>query len=178
MGECGASDRALGLLAMRPSAPLALLTAGLLGGCKSIPVLAGLAAGAAAGGASSNPAVGFAVGVAVSAAGSYAVDWVGRTRQHAEQQAITDAAAPMKVGGKAPWRIRHTIPIGNEHGDVLVVRQFETPLAICKELVFSVVEGDPPKTKRFWYDTTICRDPSGWEWATAEPAVSRWGFLQ
>ena len=71
VGECGAGDRALGLLAMRPSAPLALLAAGLLGGCKSIPVLAGIAAGAAAGGASSNPAVGFAVGVAVSATGSY-----------------------------------------------------------------------------------------------------------
>jgi len=37
---------------VRLSAPLALLTAGLLGGCKSIPVLAGIAAGAAAGGAS------------------------------------------------------------------------------------------------------------------------------
>jgi hypothetical protein len=178
VGECGAGDRALGLLAVRLSAPLAVLAAGLLGGCKSIPVLAGIAAGAAAGGASSNPAVGFAVGVAVSAGGSYVVDWVGRTRQHAEQQAIADVAAPMKVGRKAPWRIRHTIPIGDEHGHVWVVREFATPLAICKEVVFSVVEGDSPTSKRSWYDTTICRDPSGWEWAAAEPAVPRWGFLQ
>ena len=157
---------------------MALLATGLIGGCKSIAVLAGIAAGAAAGGSTSNPAVGFAVGVAVSAGSSYVVDWVGRTRQHAEQQAIADAAATMKVSHKAPWRIRHIIPIGNEHGDVWVVREFDTPLATCKELVFSVVGGDQPTSKRSWYDTTISRDPRDWEWAGAEPAVPRWGFLQ
>jgi hypothetical protein len=163
---------------MRPSSPLALLAAGLLGGCKSVPVLVGIAAGAAAGGSSSNPAIGFAAGVAVSAAGSYVVDWVGRTRQHAEQQAIADAAATIAVGREALWRIRHVIPIGNEHGCVWVVREFDTPLATCKELVFSVVEGHEPTSKRSWYDTTICRDPLRWEWAAGEPAVPRWGFLQ
>ena len=157
--------------------PLILL-AGLLGGCKSIPEIAGIAAGAAAGGSSGNPAVGFAVGVGVDAAATYAVNWIGRTRQHAEQQAIADAAANTIVGGAAPWRIRHTIPIGNEHGDLRVVREFTTRLAVCREVVFSVVDGDKPNSARSWYDTTICRDPKRWEWALAESAVPRWGFLQ
>jgi hypothetical protein len=155
-----------------------LLAAGLLGGCKSIPEIAGIVAGAAAGGSSSNPAVGFAVGVGVDAGATYVVDWIGRTRQHAEQQAIADAAADTIVGGETPWRIRHTIPIGNEHGDLRVVREFTTPLATCKEIVFSVVDGDKPDSKRAWYDTTLCREPRRWRWAAAEPAVPRWGFLQ
>ena len=157
---------------------LLLTAASLLSGCKSVPEIAGIVAGAAAGGSSGNPAVGFAVGVGVDAAGTYAVQWIGRTRQHAEQQAIADAAANTIVGGAAPWRIRHTIPIDNEHGDLRVVREFATPLAICKEIVFSVVDGDKPMSKRSWFDTTICRDPRRWEWAAAEPAVPRWGFLQ
>ena len=164
---------------MRRTAPLAILAAAsLLSGCKAIPPIAGIAAGAVAGGSSGNAAVGFAVGVGVDAAATYAVNWVGRTRQHAEQQAIADAAANTIVGGEAPWRIRHTIPIDNEHGDLQVVREFTTPLATCKEIVFSVVDGDEPDSKRSWYDTTLCRDPHRWEWALAEPAVPRWGFLQ
>jgi hypothetical protein len=63
-----------------------------------------------------------AVGVSVSATSTYVVDWVGRTREHAEQQAIANVAGPMTVGRKAPWRTRDTVPIGNEHGDVCGAR--------------------------------------------------------
>ena len=178
MGDGGARDRTLGLAAMRLSPLVLLMGAGLLGGCKTIPEIAGVVSGAVAGGSTGNPAVGFAVGVGVDAAATYAVDWVGRSRQHAEQQAIADAAANTIVGGEAPWRIRHTISIGNEHGDLQVVREFTTSLATCKEIVFSVVDGDKTDSKRSWYDTTLCRDPHRWEWALAEPAVPRWGFLQ
>jgi hypothetical protein len=28
------------------------------------------------------------------------------------------------------------------------------------------------------YIATTCHQADGWKWATAEPAVARWGFLQ
>jgi hypothetical protein len=95
----------------------------LLMGCKAAPDIAAVISGAAAGGATGNPAIGFAVGVAVDAAGSAAVRYVGRSRQQAEQDAIAEAAGELRLGGAAPWRVEHDIPIGNEHGELRVVRQ-------------------------------------------------------
>jgi hypothetical protein len=131
-----------------------------------------------AGGATGNPAVGFAVGVAVDAAASAAVRYVGRSRQQAEQDAIAQAAGELRLGEAAPWRIEHDIPIGNEHGELHVVRQIESPLAPCKEIVFSVDDGAGPDATRSWYTASICRQADRWKWASAEPAVERWGFLQ
>jgi hypothetical protein len=154
----------------------ALLLAVLaLAGCSSSTDLAGLISGAAAGTATGSPAVGYAVGVGVAALGDEAVKWYGRSRQHAEQEAIATVAGALSEGEAAPWHIRHTIPYGNENGMVRVVGTVVNPLADCREIVFSVL--DPPAPPA-WYATTICRKAARWTWAEAEPAVERWGFLQ
>jgi len=168
-GRAGSNRRVpLGLLCLLP----------LLMGCKAAPDIAAVISGAAAGGATGNPAIGFAVGVAVDAAGSAAVRYVGRSRQQAEQDAIAEAAGELRLGGAAPWRVEHDIPIGNEHGELRVVRQIGSPLAACKEIVFSVDDGAGPDATRSWYTASICRQADRWKWASAEPAVERWGFLQ
>jgi hypothetical protein len=56
--------------------------------------------------------------------------------------AIAGEIATMKPGERRPWKIEHDIPIGNEHGEVTVTRAFTTRLAPCKELAFSVEEGN------------------------------------
>jgi hypothetical protein len=158
---------------MRAAVGLVALT--LLGGCREAAELTALATGGAAGAATASPAVGFAVALGVQVAADEAYKRIGRGRQHAEQDAIAQAAAALPEGGTAPWRVRHTIPIGNESGEVQVVRLIANPLAECREIVFSVA--DPPRPPA-WYATNICRDAHGWQWALAEPAVRRWGFLQ
>jgi hypothetical protein len=160
---------------MRPIVA-ALLLLVLLGGCQSMSELAGFATGGAAGVATASPAVGYAVGLGTAVAADALFKWVGRTRAHAEQDAIATAAADLPEGGAAPWHIRHTIPIGNEGGEVRVVREIDSSLARCREIVFSVA--DRPPAAPAWYASSICRAPEGWRWALAEPAVDRWGFLQ
>ena len=151
---------------------LALL---LLGGCNAVPQITGIVAGAVSGGATGNPAVGFGVGVATVAVTDYALKRVSRSWHQGEQDAIAAAAGALPAGGQAPWRIVHSLPIGNEHGDLAVVRLIDSKLATCKQVVFSVVDGDAPPA---WYAADICQHGEGWKWATAEPAVERWGFLQ
>ena len=84
----------------------------------------------------------------------------------------------MTEGDRRPWNIRHDIPIGNEHGEVEVTRVIATPIALCKELVFSVDSGSGDELKRAWYSTQACQNGQQWKWALAEPAVERWGSLQ
>lgn len=147
-----------------------------LAGCHSGAQLTGLVAGGVAGGATANPAIGYAVGIGTAAAADYTLAYVGRTRQHAEQQIIAAAAGPLAEGAQADWHIRHDIPIGNEGGRVMVVRTIESSLALCREIAFSIHD-DPPAPEA-WFTTTICRNGDQWDWAQAEPAVERWGFLQ
>jgi hypothetical protein len=173
MGLRRTGDPALGLAAVRRIAPLVLLLA--LGGCSSISGIIGVVVGAAAGGASANPAVGFGVGVGTAALSDYAIKTVTRSWHAGEQDAIAATAGPLAPGVTAPWRVRHSLPIGNEHGELRVVRDIPNPLAPCKEILFSVEEdGETPA----WYDTSMCLDGQHWKWAAAEPAVERWGFLQ
>lgn len=179
MGLGRARDRALGLAAVRHGrCAVAVACCLLLGGCNSMSALIGIGAGAVAGGASANPAVGFAVGVGVAAASDYGIRYYGRTRQGAEQDAIAAAAGGLPPGGSATWQIRHTIPYGDEAGTLKVLRDIPNPLASCKEVVFSVVDGEGKDRTRAWYDADICRQGTQWKWASAEPAVARWGFLQ
>ena len=147
-----------------------------LAGCSSVGDIIGIAAGGAAGGATANPAVGYAVGVGTAAAADVAVNYFNRVRQRAEQDAIAAVAGPLPPGEVAPWRIRHDIPIGNEHGEVQVVREVASPLATCREIAFSVLD-DPP-TPPAYFTTSICANGPKWKWAEAEPAVERWGYLQ
>jgi hypothetical protein len=150
----------------------------LLAGCNTVPEITGLVTGGAAGAATASPAVGFLVGVAVDAAASASLTYVTRTWHGAEQDAIARAAADVPEGGQVPWQIRHPLPIGNEHGQLRVVRVIDSPLAQCKEIVFSVDEGEGEKLKREWFVTTLCQQDQTWKWAAAEPAVERWGYLQ
>ncbi len=153
----------------------ALLLAALsLQACNAIPDIAGVVAGAGAGSGSANPAVGIAVGIAVRSGVRVLTDYFDRKRATAEQDAIAEAAGSAPIGQARAWEIRHTIPIGNEHGNLEPVREFTTPLATCREIVFTVVDGDDKDI----LTTTLCRHPDGWRWAAAEPAVDRWGFLQ
>lgn len=150
----------------------------LLGGCKAIPQVTAAVTGGAAGAATASPAVGFAVGVATDAAANYAVRWYGRVRQGAEQDVIAQLAGGLPLHDKADWEIHHFIPLGNEHGELRVVRETATPLATCRHVIFSVDTGSKAKPQPSWYATDICRGPKEWQWAAAEPAVARWGYLQ
>ncbi len=167
---------------MRPAGPRAgavLLAVGLLlGGCKDFGTIAGVASGSASAAATGNPAVGIAVGIGIGAAGNFLVRYISRVRAGAEQDVIATTAGGLPVGGSAPWAIHHTIPIGNEHGELRVIDLITTPIAVCKAVIFSVADGTGRKAPRHWYQIDVCRDPQGWKWASAEPAVMRWGFLQ
>jgi hypothetical protein len=149
-----------------------------LGGCQLAGDLAGAAAGGATAAASANPAVGLVVGVAVNSGIDATTDYIVRVRQRAEQEAIAAQVATMDVGDSRPWKIEHTIPIGDEHGEVRVSRMIATPLALCAELVFSVESGGGETLKRRWYSTQVCRNGQRWKWSLAEPATERWGSLQ
>jgi hypothetical protein len=157
--------------------PLILLLP-LLGGCQLMGEIVGAGAGGAAAGATANPAIGIAVGVGVNAGIDAAVAYVGRKWQQAEQDAIAADVAELRPGEQRPWEVRHIVPVGNEHGEVAVVRDIATPLTLCKELVFSVDTGKGMSLTRHWYMTDACRDGARWKWALAEPATERWGALQ
>lgn len=160
----------------RPIAALAILA--LVPGCKAVGQIAGVAAGLATGAATSNPAAGFAVGVATNAGVDELVKWFGRSRQGAEQDEIAAIAGGLNVGESHAWRIRHTIPFGNEHGELRVARVIANPLTTCKEIIFSVDEGSARAPERQFFTTAVCWQGSRWKWAAAEPAVQRWGYLQ
>jgi hypothetical protein len=175
MGVGGTGDRAMGCVAVT-RLPMAVVV--LLAGCNSTSQVAAVVTGGAAGAATASPAVGFAVGVAVDAGANYVLRYYGRTRQGAEQDAIAQVAGDLPVGTEAAWKIEHTIPIGNEHGRLRITRTIDSPLATCKEVVFSVENGTQPSARRDWYITDICKTAGDWKWAAAEPAVQRWGVLQ
>jgi hypothetical protein len=90
-------------------------------------------------------------------------------------------AGAMSPGEIRQWQVRHFIPYGNNQGELQVTRVIDTPLASCKEVMFSVIErkaaspaGDVPRS---WFSTSVCRQDQAWKWAIAEPAVARWGSM-
>jgi hypothetical protein len=149
-----------------------LLAATTLGGCSLGPAAAGVAAGGTAAAISANPVVGYAVGLGVRAGANELLKYYVRVRQTAEQDAIANAAGEAPLGSSRRWEIRHTIPIGNARGSLAVVAEIPNPLARCREVMFSTDGGDSP------FITQVCHDRHRWHWATAEPAVDRWGTLQ
>ena len=178
MGIRGTRDRSVGFVAVTVHQFVAVLAMGALAGCNSASQLTGLVVGGIAGGATANPAIGYAVGIGTDAATNAGLKWFGRSRQGAEQDAIAQAAGELPVGGSTNWKIEHTIPFGNEHGQLKVTRSIDSPLAACKEIVFSVDESSKKESKINWYVTDICKSVDSWKWASAEPAVERWGYLQ
>jgi hypothetical protein len=152
--------------------------AALLGGCKSIGGFTGAAAGVATGAVSTNPAVGIAVGIAVKAATDETVNYVLRRMHGDEQDEIAGIVGTLGPDEQKAWEVKHSIPYGNEHGEVRVTRVFATPLANCKEFAFSVIDGKDTDAKASWYFASACQQGAAWKWAVAEPAVDRWGSLQ
>jgi hypothetical protein len=147
-------------------------------GCASIGAASGAAAAAATGIVTANPAVGIGVGIAVQAATDEAVNRFMKNMHADQQQMIAETAGRLPVGGMDLWRVKHQLPVENGHGQVRVTRAFSSALALCKEFVFSVQDGDAANAPEQWYTASTCRDADGWKWASAEPAVERWGTLQ
>jgi hypothetical protein len=158
-----------------------LAAAAMLAGCSTVGGLAGTVAGITTGSFTSNPAIGIAVSVSVKALTDAQVKKLLRSLQQDEQDEIAALAGAMALGEIRQWQVRHVIPYGNNQGDMQVTRVIDTPLASCREVMFTVVErkavapsGDVP---RAWFAANVCRQDSGWKWAIAEPAVERWGSL-
>lgn len=154
----------------------AVLAAALVAGCESGGDISGAATGTATAIATGNPALGAAVGLGTRALVNAGIRFAGRRWQRTEQEAIAAAAGPLAVGEIRPWRAREDLPVGGARGEVRVVRASETPLATCKEVLFSVTEGEGGQVR--WYVTSVCREEGVWRWAAAEPAIGRWGSLQ
>lgn len=154
------------------AAPLLLVP--LLAGCSTVSAVTALAVGGGAGAATGNPAVGYAAGLGTQVGLDALGNWYDRAHARGEQDAIAEAAGAAPEGVAEPWAVHHTIPIGNQHGQFMVVREIATPLATCREVVFRVESGK----RAHPFTTTICRRAQGWRWAQAEPAVARWGYLQ
>lgn len=168
--------RALGRATVSRAAWLALPL--VLAGCSSIGAVSGAVVGVATGSVTTNPLVGYAAGVGTKAAVDELVRYVSRKRQQGEQDQIAGKVGTLAVGQSAPWKIEHDIPLGNEHGDVTVVGDMPNALAPCKQVAFTVIDGDAADAPRGRFITTACRDEGGWKWAQAEPATERWGYLQ
>lgn len=189
MGVGGTGDAALGLAAMtvlfdgpfsmRLGCIAALAAACVtMSGCASIGAATGALAGVATGAVTTNPAIGFGVGIAVQAATDEAVKRVTKSLHQDQQVMIAVTAGVSQVGETRPWKVKHTLPVENGYGEVRVLREFGNALASCKEFAFSVVDGDDAKAPAEWFIATACQQPEGWKWASAEPAVERWGNLQ
>jgi hypothetical protein len=145
-----------------------------MAGCRSAGDAAGAVAGIASGAGSVNPVVGTAVALGTKAAVDALVLYIARSEQHAEQDAIAASAGALQPGQAATWQIHHVIPFSDEHGTLTVAGVVDNPLAICKEVVFTVQAG----RQQAHYVTTECLNDHTWRWASAEPATARWGFLQ
>ncbi|APA85445.1 hypothetical protein BJG93_08685 [Paraburkholderia sprentiae WSM5005] len=150
----------------------------LASGCSSIGAASGAAAGVASGIVTSNPAVALGVGVAVQAATDEAVARYMRSMHKDQQDLMAALVGTMPVGETKPWSVKHMLPIENGHGQVRVTRAVSSALALCKDFVFSVQDGDGPNAPERWFTASACQQDKGWKWATAEPAVARWGNLQ
>lgn len=152
----------------------------VLAGCSSIGGVAGAVAGITSGVATSNPAVGIAVSIGVKAATDAGIKHVTLKLQKEEQDLIATIAGNLPLGEIRPWRMQRSIPYGNEHGELQVTRQLDTPLAQCRDVAFSVAvdKAPPDQPLATWYTTSICLQLNGWQLAAAEPAVPRWGALQ
>ncbi len=149
----------------------------VLSGCKSIGAVSGAAVGIATGAGTTNPLVGYVAAVSTQAAVDALVDYIARKRQQGEQDEIAALVGRLAIGETAAWKIEHDIPIDNEHGELTVAGVIENALAPCREVVFSVIDGETADAPRGVFVTTACSQAGVWKWAQAEPSAYRWGFL-
>jgi len=184
MGVSGTGNGTLGCAAMRRrldamlAAGVMASSTGMMSGCASIGAVAGAVAAVSTGVVTSNPGIGIGVGIAVQAATDEAVKRVMKSLHGDQQMAIAAMAGELPVGETKPWRVKHALLVENGHGEVRVLREFDSALATCREFAFSVVDGEKPGAPADWFVASICKDQDGWKWASAEPAVERWGTLQ
>jgi len=164
---------------------LALLAAALpLCGCNSLVTegtadAAGVAGAGIAGAVTKNATVGAAIGLGVASAANAGLLYAERRVHRVEQDAIATVAGGLPVGGVAVWSVGNRQPLeAAEHGEVTVSRDLGGADFACKEIIFSVEDGNKDKPERQFFTTYICRDGAVWRWATAEPATARWGSLQ
>jgi hypothetical protein len=181
MGVGRACDGALGRSPVNVSAALRAAAlaacAFALGGCGAVGGFAGAVAAFATGIGTGNPIVGISVGIGVKAATDEGIKYVSRRKQHEIQNAVALAAADVGQGESARYEHPHFMGSAVDRGEVRVVRVIETPLATCKEILFSVEHaGEAPRVD--WFSTSACRNGDAWQWAAVEPAVERWGNLQ
>lgn len=157
-----------------------------LSGCNSLysegaSASAGVAGAAIAGKVTSNAAVASGIGLGALAAARAGVAYTQRVMHTYTQDMIAQAAGPLAVGAVAPWIAIHNVPLeDDEKGRVTVSRTISSGTLDCKEIVFSVdtpADKDKPAGSEF-YVAAVCRDGNAWKWASAEPAVARWGALQ
>src|SRR5436309_79665 len=85
--------------------------------------LAAVGAPGVSGSATGNPAVGIAVGIGVRAGVDEVRKYVVRHWHEGEQDAIANTAGSLPIGWKSTWEIRHSLPIGNERGELEPVRE-------------------------------------------------------
>ncbi|WP_313621208.1 hypothetical protein [Achromobacter sp.] len=161
--------RGLGLLALAASVGLAGCQSSSIGGAT------GAVVGTLSGAATANPVAGYAIGVSVQAAVDATVKYVLREWKNDQQNVMANAVGEQPIGEVRQWQIKRALPVGNERGSIQAVRDIDTPLAHCREVLFTVeLEGAAPA-----YASTICRRQDGqWKWAAAEPSVARWNGLQ
>jgi hypothetical protein len=171
MGDGRACGGALGGPAVNGLCIAMVGTIPLLG-CSLVSGAAGVVAGGTTAAATGNPVVGYAVGLGVRAGAEEIGKYVTRVRKDGEQDAIADAAGRAPVGETRRWEIRHTIPIGNTRGTLVVVDEIPNVLAFCRDVLFT------PDDDTSHFATPICFNHNQWHWAAAEPAVDRWGALQ
>jgi hypothetical protein len=164
-------------MSIRSSCCVGALLACFFSGCAAVSDIAGAGAGFAAGAVTANPAVAIAAGIGVRAATRETLKYVTRRRHEDEQDAIAAAVAELSVGETQPWALDRRVA-RDTHGEVRVLRAIETPLASCKEIAFSIIEGESESAPGTWFTTVACREGTRWRWAAAEPAVDRWGNLQ
>lgn len=167
-----------------------------LAGCGSVLTegtgdAAGIAGAGIAGAVTKNATVGAAIGLGVRSVANFGLQIEERAVHRVEQDRIAAAAGPLPEGTAGVWSVSHQVPIeADQHGELVVTRILAarptTGAAFtCKEIVFSVDRGkplDPGKPDsmqaRGFYTATVCLDGANWKWASAEPAVERWGSLQ
>ncbi|CCD35314.1 hypothetical protein BKIR_c1_2876 [Candidatus Paraburkholderia kirkii UZHbot1] len=143
-----------------------------------------IAGAAVANSVTSNAAVATDIGLGAVAAAKAGVQYTQRVIHTNTQDEIASAAGPLAVGPVAPWKVVHSVPIGDdEKGRVTVSRTISSGVLDCKEIVVFSVDRDatkdpPPPADSAFYVASVCRDGNKWKWASAEPATPRWGSLQ
>ncbi|MBV8590479.1 MAG: hypothetical protein JO212_10550 [Acetobacteraceae bacterium] len=168
------------LALLLPALALAGCTSGLTEGTRAVAGIAGSAVGRAI---TSDPAVTTGIGLGFLSGADAGVKYAERRVHGYEQERIAEAAGPLQPGAVGVWSVRHSIPMeANEHGLVVVSREFGAERFRCKEIVFSVEWAEYEQQRwvprRTFYTTNICLDGATWRWAAAEPATERWGALQ